>query len=109
MKRFEELIVELGPLSEDELRLWIDRSWVRPTLESDTYFFSDVDVARVRMICDIRYSCSVEEETMPLILSLIDQLYATRRTVRQLTDAVAEQPVDIREAIFKLISKAEQD
>lgn len=107
MKRFEELIVELSPLSEEDLHRWIDDAWVRPTLDSNTYFFSDVDVARVRMICDIHYSYSVEEETMPLILSLIDQLYATRRSVRQLTDAVAEQPADVREAIFKLISKTD--
>ena len=102
--RFEQLIADITPLTPGELRHWIEETWVRPTRESDTYFFSDVDVARVRMICDIRYSCSVEEETLPLVLSLLDQLYATRRTVRQLTDAVAEQPDDIREAIFKLVS-----
>lgn len=105
MKRLDELVAEVGPITEIELRRWIELSWVRPSLESEAYFFSDIDVARVRMICDIRYACDVEEDTMPLVLSLLDQLYATRRTVRQLTDAVAEQPDDIREAIFKLIAK----
>lgn len=105
MKRLDELVAEVGPITEIELHRWIELSWVRPSIESETYFFSDIDVARVRMICDIRYTCNVEEETMPLVLSLLDQLYSARRTVRQLTDAVAEQPDDIREAIFKLIAK----
>lgn len=105
MMRLEEIVGEVSLVTEIELRRWIELSWVRPSFEGETYFFSDIDVARVRMICDVRYACNVEEETMPLVLSLLDQLYATRRTVRQLTDAVAEQPDDIREAIFKLISE----
>ena len=48
--------------------------------------FSELDVARVRLICDLRHDLAVEEETVPLVLSLLDQVYALRRQMSALTE-----------------------
>jgi chaperone modulatory protein CbpM len=35
---------------------------------------SDLNVARLCLICDLRHDLAVEEETMPLVLSLLGQI-----------------------------------
>jgi chaperone modulatory protein CbpM len=47
----------------------------------------------------------VEEETIPLVLSLLDQLYALRRQMNALTAAIREQPDDVRQAILDLLDR----
>ena len=62
--------------------------------------FSDLDVARIRLIAELRHDVGVAEDTIPLVLSLLDQLYATRRRMSALTEAVQQQPEEVRRAIF---------
>jgi chaperone modulatory protein CbpM len=65
--------------------------------------FSDLDLARVCLICDLRHDLAVEEETMPLVLSLLDQLYEVRRQMKALTGALRQQPDEVQQAIMDLI------
>ena len=65
--------------------------------------FSDLDVARVCLICDLVHDMAVEEESMPLVLSLLDQVYSLRRQLNAVTSAVQRQPEDVRRAILELL------
>ena len=48
-------------------------------------------IARVRLICALRFDMEVEEETLPVVLDLIDQLHATRDRLHRLSQAVLAQ------------------
>lgn len=67
--------------------------------------FSDRECARVRLICTLRYEYEVEEDTMPVVLSLLDQLYETRHKLNSLAAAVASQDSDVRNAILRSLVK----
>jgi chaperone modulatory protein CbpM len=68
-----------GPEIAD-LERWIAHRWIRPEglPESGGYVFREIDVARVRLIAELRYDLHIDEETLPVVLSLIDQLYGLR-------------------------------
>jgi len=51
---FDALLREIGALDPAELTLWIDSGWVRPEGEPGNWLFHEVDVARVRLIVEIR-------------------------------------------------------
>jgi chaperone modulatory protein CbpM len=70
-----------------------------PHRDAAGYLFDDVDVARVHLVCDLSFDMGVGEESLPVILHLIDQLHGTRHTLKALTAAVAEQPDEIRVTI----------
>jgi len=53
--------------------------------------FHEIDVARVRLIYDLRRGLDVGEELMPLVLSLLDQLYEMRRTLKSLSRVIETQ------------------
>jgi chaperone modulatory protein CbpM len=47
------------------------------------------------------HDLAVEEETMPLVLALLDQVYALRRQLSALTAAIQRQPEEVRRAILE--------
>ena len=65
--------------------------------------FDEVDVARVRLFCEQRSDLEIGEESFSLIVSLIDQLYGTRRTLKAFTAAVEAQPAAVRARIATLV------
>ena len=101
MMSFEELVVTIDSLRQGDLQRWVEESGVSPLREGDTLQFSDRECARVRLICTLHYDYEIETDTMPVILSLLDQLYETRRRLHALAAAVASQEGEIRDAILK--------
>jgi chaperone modulatory protein CbpM len=106
MKTLSEVVVLVGRVDRVELHRWVELGWVMPERAGEGRVeaaFSEIDVARVRLICDLRHDLAVEEETMPLVLSLLDQLYELRRQMKALTGALRQQPDEVQRAIFDLI------
>ena len=48
--------------------------------------FSDIDLARARLIADLRGDLGVNDEAIPVVLDLIDQIHGLRRLVRELLE-----------------------
>lgn len=83
-----------------ELTMWIERGWVLPESADAGWVFHEIDVARVRLIHDLRRDMDVGEETMSLVLSLLDQVYELRGRLRSVLHAVETQPEPVRQAIL---------
>lgn len=98
-----ELIEQIGPLNADALQHWIGLGWVLPERDDDRLHFDAADVARVRLICELHYELRIEEDSMPVVLSLLDQLYTVRRSLRTLLSAIEAQPDDVRTRIAALV------
>jgi chaperone modulatory protein CbpM len=84
-----EVCAQVPGLAEEQLRAWLAEDWVRPLRRDGDFAFRDVDVARIRLILDLHREMDVELPTVPLVLSLLDQLFATRhqlRLVLEMTD-----------------------
>ena len=87
-------------LGEAELVAWVERGWVLPEQAEGGWVFQEIDVARVRLIHDLRRQMAVSEDSMSLVLSLLDQMYETRGHLQAVLRAVEAQPDDVRAAIL---------
>jgi chaperone modulatory protein CbpM len=94
-----DLIAMIERLEVHTLRRWVELGWITPQPREAGFTFDEADVARISLICDLCYDLGVSEENMPIILSLIDQLHATRRTLRAFAAVIDEQPADVRDRI----------
>jgi chaperone modulatory protein CbpM len=83
------------------LLTWIEDGVVEPQRDDQGYLFDSVDEARVALACDLHYRMGLEHASLPVILSLIDQLHDARRHLRSLTQAVADQPDTVRDEITR--------
>jgi chaperone modulatory protein CbpM len=70
------------------LATWVEAGWLRPQAASRKP--SDVDLARADLIHDL-LDLGVNDEGVPVILDLIDQLHGMRRAMRELLAAIAAQ------------------
>lgn len=88
MISIELLITQQDGLQRQDLERWIVNEWVRPDDCAGQYMFREIDVARVRLIRELRDDLQVNEDALPVVLSLLDQLYDQRRRMRELSDAL---------------------
>ncbi|MBI1210790.1 MAG: hypothetical protein GC190_04960 [Alphaproteobacteria bacterium] len=106
MMRIQAVVALFPDLGEDELLAWVEQHWVQPEQSlDDGVVFRDIDVARVHMIYDLRHRLDVHEETMPLVLSLVDQVYELRRNLKAVTRALDQQSEDVRAAVLKALGE----
>jgi hypothetical protein len=59
--------------------------------------------SRVSLILEIRHEFAIDDEALPLVLGLLDQVYALRRQLGRLCDAVAAQPPNVQAAIKRML------
>lgn len=100
MTRVEDLVAAISALQLSDLETWVREELVVPQQEAGTLLFTDMECARVRLICTLHYELEIEAETLPVMLSLIDQLYETRQRLLSLTAAVAVQDKNVQTAII---------
>ena len=97
--RESDVVRVVNGLKRAELRRWVAAGWVAPQQQDGEVRFRQIDVARLTMIVQIRRDMSIAEDSMPLVLSLVDQIYGLRNELRQLGEAVEAQPQSVRRAI----------
>jgi chaperone modulatory protein CbpM len=66
------------------LEFWIEQRWLIPEQTSTGTSFSDIDVARARLIQDLKTDFGINDEGVDVILHLVDQLHGLRRALAQL-------------------------
>ena len=86
-----------------ELRVWVGEGLVRPVYAEGGPVYDDIDVARLRLLCDLRKDMALPADVLPVVLSLIDHLHRTRRDLRHLAEALDEQSPDVRRAVLRSV------
>ncbi|MGC1865740.1 MAG: hypothetical protein WA720_06140, partial [Pseudolabrys sp.] len=100
MMRIDDLVGAISSLQRSDLEAWIREELVVPRQEGETLLFTDMECARVRLICTLHYELEIDAGTLPVVLSLVDQLYDTRQRLLSLTAAVTAQDENVQSAII---------
>jgi chaperone modulatory protein CbpM len=87
-------------LSAEVVETWIAAGWLVPGRIDGARSFSEVDIARARLIRDLQQALGVNDEAVPVILDLLDQMHGLRRALRALSAALAAQPEETRRTII---------
>lgn len=103
MMRVEDIVEQIDALQRSDLDAWISDELVSPQDDGETLVFSEMECARIRLICTLHYELEIDTDTLPVILSLVDQLYQTRQRLLTLSAAVAAQDKAVQAAILAAI------
>jgi chaperone modulatory protein CbpM len=79
----QEFLTSSG-VEAQTLEFWIEQQWLIPAQTDAETSFSDTDVARARLIRDLKGDFGVNDEGVDVILHLVDQLHGLRRALEQL-------------------------
>jgi chaperone modulatory protein CbpM len=72
----------------ETLDFWLDQEWLVPERTAADVTFTDIDVARGRLIQDLKHGFGVNDEGVDIILHLLDQLHGFRRAFEDLHEGV---------------------
>ena len=86
-------------LHASTLDAWVAAGWLIPFRDAETMEFSETDLARARLVHDLQDDMGVNDEAIPIILDLIDQMHGLRRILRAVATAVCVQPEEMRQRI----------
>lgn len=103
MIRVDEIVEQIDALQRSDLDAWIREALISPQEDAGALFFSEMECARIRLICTLHYELEIDAETLPVVLSLVDQLYQTRQRLLKLTAAVAAQDKAVQAAVLAAI------
>jgi chaperone modulatory protein CbpM len=98
MIRFAAILRRLPQVPAPELNDWIARGWIEPRGSTPDWEFTEIDVARAQLIRDLR-QMALDDEAVPVVLSLLDQMYDLRQTLHAVAQAIEEQPDPVRMAL----------
>jgi chaperone modulatory protein CbpM len=76
--------IDRSHLDVPTLNAWIETEWLAPLASGKTFNFSEVDLARVRLIQDLKLDFGVNDEGIAIVLHLLDQLHGLRCLVRDI-------------------------
>ena len=92
MIALDSLLRQIQGLQQAELEEWIEARWILPERVASGYVFHEIDVARVHLIVELRHELMIEVDTMPVVLGLLDQVYALRGKLRSVQAAIESLP-----------------
>lgn len=102
----KQVIAEME-VDEREVAQWIEQRWVLPVEEEGEMLFDDIDRARIQLIVELRRDLEVNEEAIPVVLRLLDQVYGLRRTLDELRQAIMSLSEDARAELEAQLKRIE--
>lgn len=105
MMRFEMVVAQFSDVAAPDIVDWIARGWIEPQGSSAAdWMFAEIDVARLRLIRDLRLRMELEADSLTLVLSLLDQVYSLRGALQAVMRALEDQPPAVRDAVLSAIA-----
>jgi len=93
MRMTKHQLATTSGIKVETLELWIAQEWLVPGTTSAGMRFTDVDVARARLIQDLKDDLGANDEGIAVILHLMDQLHGLRRALARMKDDM-QRPSD---------------
>jgi chaperone modulatory protein CbpM len=93
-----DLLGRVHRLTVTRLRVWVSQGWIKPA-DREAQAFSEADLARAALICNLEDELGFAEEDVPVLLNLIDQIHGLRAELKGLVDALDDLPPDIRATV----------
>lgn len=99
----QDVVARVQRLTVTRLRVFVAQGLVKPVNETPDY--SEADLARASLICNLQDELGFDEEDVPVLLSLIDQIHGLRSELRGLIEAVEVLPPDVRATVRMRIER----
>lgn len=92
MKITKHQLATSSGIKVETLELWIEQEWLIPEKTSTGMRFSEVDMARARLIRELKADLGANDEGIGVILHLMDQLHGMRGVLARLREEMKRRP-----------------
>jgi chaperone modulatory protein CbpM len=99
-----DLVARVQRLTVTRLRVWVAQGWIKPE-DRAAQGYSEADLARAALICNLEDELGFAEEDVPVLLNLIDQIHGLRAELKGLLDALEDLPPEVRATVRMRITQ----
>lgn len=100
-----ETIEAIDELTGQRLMTYVRARIIQPVQSDAGQIYRETDLARLQLLCDLTESYELPEDSLPMVMSLIDQLNTMRGDMRALMQAVASEPDEVRTRIHTVVRR----
>ncbi len=94
-----DAIASISGLTRERLVAFIAAEVVIPPRSQTGPVFRQIDIARLRLLCELSDDLDLDDAALGVVISLIDQLHEARNTLHAIARALAAEPDDLRARI----------
>ncbi|MGB8814611.1 MAG: chaperone modulator CbpM [Paracoccaceae bacterium] len=94
-----QIFTVLPRLTETRLLEFVEAEVVVPMHSDSGPLFSDVDLARLELLCDLADDFALEGDALGVVMQLIDQLHSARHRLSLLAEAISAEPLEVRQRL----------
>ncbi|MCF3594991.1 hypothetical protein LZG00_13370 [Rhodobacteraceae bacterium LMO-12] len=95
----DEAIASVTRLTRSQLVTFVEARIVTPVYSDRGPVYRRLDLARMELLCDLTEQFDLDEDALGVLISLVDQLHGVRAELRALVDAIANEPLEVRQRI----------
>ena len=99
-----DIVARVPHVTVTRLRVWVQQGWIRPAAK-EREGFSEADMARAALIRDLEDKLGFDEEQVPVLLNLIDQIHGLRAELKTMLEALEDLPEDVRATVKTRVAK----
>ena len=103
----EETLRIVRRLDSATLETLVRQHVIVPTQSENGEVFSQADIARMELLCDLTEGFELDEDLLALLMSLIDQLHAARADLQRLSRAVDVEATEVRQRILARMTSSD--
>ena len=93
--------LERARLDRETLEVWIEEEWLLPGRTANELVFSEMDLARAKLIRDLKHDMRVNDEGVGVILNLVDQIHGLRKVMADLLRSAHGQSAGVDDVSSK--------
>jgi chaperone modulatory protein CbpM len=91
------------------LEAWIKAGWLAPRPVGPEHAFSELDLARVCLIRDLREGMGVNDEGIAIVLDLLDQVHGLRQALWRVSSTFQRLPAPLRQEILTRLQGSQEE
>ena len=99
-----DIVARVQHVTVTRPRVWVRQGWIMPAAK-ESQGFSEADMARAALIRDLEDKLGFDEEQVPVLLNLIDQIHGLRAELKTMLDALEALPEEVRATVKMRITK----
>ena len=99
----------LARLDAAALEAWTEAGWLAPRQARPEHTFSELDLARVCLIRDLREGMGVNDEGVAIALDLLDQVHGLRQALQRVSSTFQRLPAPLRQEILTRLQGSQEE
>jgi chaperone modulatory protein CbpM len=92
----DDTILAIAWLNLPRLHAFVTAELITPLQTAAGPRYRPVDLARLQLLCDLAEEFDVTEDTLAILMSLIDKLHAARSRLISVAEALEAEPPEVR-------------